>query len=435
MRSIRGLTKPPSRRGYPYRRPRLSAVDAGVHLRDNAPRHQPDPARCLMPKFCSARFLSLLIGAALAASLSSCKRTPPPHPSPADVSIIRVQPQTIDILVGVPGRTTAIRTAEIRPQVNGILLKRMFEEGSDVMVGQQLYQIDPRTYQATLDQALAQRAKDTVLLEDAKRDLWRYQVLASNQLAATRKQVDNQTALVNGLIATIAGDTAAAQTAQVNLEYTKVLAPLSGRIGRSAVTEGALVTANQAGALATVTQLDPIYVDVTQSSADLLPMRRGLRNKNLTAGDNDAPPVDLMLEDGRPYGRQGKLAFSEVSVDESTGTMTLRAVFPNPDHLLLPGMYVHAIVHEGVDQNAYLVPQNAVGRNIHADPYVLVVNQNDSVEERMVELDGTRGDSWVVTKGIDPGDRIITEGLQRVSPGAHVHPTDVTPQSQPIAGR
>jgi membrane fusion protein, multidrug efflux system len=382
-----------------------------------------------MPKFCWARFLSLLIGSALAASLSSCNRKPPPNPPPADVSIIRVQPQTIDILVEVPGRTTAFRIAEIRPQVNGVLLKRMFEEGSDVTVGQQLYQIDPRTYQATLDQALAQRAKDTVQLQDAQRDLWRYQELAVGQLATTRKQVDNQTALVNGLIASIAGDTAAAQTAQVNIEYTKVLAPLSGRIGRSAVTEGALVTANQAGALATVTQLDPIYVDITQSSADLLPMRRRLRNKNLNAGDNDAPPVDLTLEDGKPYRLQGKLAFSEVSVDESTGTTTLRAVFPNPDHLLLPGMYVHAILHEGVDQNAYLVPQNAVGRDIHADPYVLVVNQKDSVEERMVELDGTRGDSWVVTKGIDPGDRIITEGLQRVSPGGHVHPTDVTPQT------
>ena len=334
----------------------------------------------------------------------------------------------------VPGRTTAFRIAEIRPQVNGVLLKRMFEEGSDVTVGQQLYQIDPAPYEAAYGKAEGTLLHDQATLLDAQAHAARYSIL-SHDSWVSKEQNDNAIAAAGEAAASVKVDQAALKEASINRTYTKVLSPLAGRIGRSAVTEGALVTANQAGALATVTQLDPIYVDITQSSADLLPMRRRLRNKNLNAGDNDAPPVDVTLEDGKPYRLQGKLAFSEVSVDESTGTMTLRAVFPNPDHLLLPGMYVHAILHEGVDQNAYLVPQNAVGRDIHADPYVLVVNQKDSVEERMVELDGTRGDSWVVTKGIDPGDRIITEGLQRVSPGAHVHPTDVTPQTQPIAGR
>jgi membrane fusion protein (multidrug efflux system) len=385
-----------------------------------------------MLSFGSARLLFLLIGAALAVSLSSCKRKQPStDPPAAEVSAIRVQPQTIDILVDVPGRTTAVRMAEIRPQVNGVILKRMFEEGSDVTVGQQLYQIDPAPYEAAYGKAEGTLFHDQATLVDAQAHAARYSTL-SRDTWVSKEQNDQAIAAAGEAAGSVKVDQAALKDAAINLTYTKVLSPLAGRIGRSAVTEGALVTANQAGTLATVTQLDPIYVDITQSSADLLPMRRRLRNKNLNAGDNDAPPVDLTLEDGKPYGVQGKLAFSEVSVDESTGTMTLRAVFPNPDHLLLPGMYVHAILHEGTDENAYLVPQNAVGRNVHADPYVLVVNKKDLVEERMAELDGTRGDSWVVTKGIDPGDRIITEGIQRASPGAHVHPTDATPpQTQP----
>ena len=381
-----------------------------------------------MPTSTAARSVLLLAGAALVCSLTSCKPTAKPStPAPAEVSVISVQPRTVEVLATVPGRTVAYRVAEVRPQVSGVILKRMFEEGSDVTLGQQLYQIEPAPYEATYAKLEGTLAHDQATLVNARAHANRYSVL-TQETWVSKSDYDKAIAALGEAEANVKVDQAALKDASINLTYTKVLSPIAGRIGRSAVTEGALATANQGQALATVTQLDPIYVDVTQSSADLLPMRRRLQSKNLNAGGNDAPPVDLTLEDGRPYGRQGKLAFSEVSVEESTGTMTLRAIFPNPDHLLLPGMYVHATLHEGTDQNAYLVPQNAVERNVHADPLVLVVNENDVVEERMVELDGTRGDSWVVTKGIAPGDRIITEGIQRVSPAAHVHPIDVTPQ-------
>jgi membrane fusion protein (multidrug efflux system) len=381
-----------------------------------------------MPTSTAARSALLLGGAALVCSLTSCKRTAKPsNPPAAEVSVISVQPRSVDVLATVPGRTVAYRVAEVRPQVSGVLLKRMFEEGTDVTEGQQLYQIDPAPYQAAYNKAKGTLLHDQAALVYARAHAARQGTLGEEGWVS-KDGNDQATAAAGEAAGNVEMDQAALNDASINLTYTKVLSPIAGRIGRSAVTEGALVTANQSQALATVMQLDPIYVDVTQSSADLLPMRRRLQSKNLNAGGNDAPSVDLTLEDGRRYGRQGKLAFSEVSVDPSTGTMTLRAVFPNPDHLLLPGMYVHATIQEGTDQNAYLVPQNAVGRNVHADPLVLVVNERDVVEERMVELDGTRGESWVVTKGITPGDRIITEGIQRVSPGAHVHPTHVTPQ-------
>ncbi len=376
----------------------------------------------------AARSTFLLSSAALICSLTSCApAVQPSNPKAAEVTVSRVQPQSVDVLAEVPGRTTAYRVAEVRPQVSGVILKRMFEEGSDVAVGQQLYQIDPAPYEAAYGKAEGALLRDQATLVDANAHAARYATLARDSWVS-RENNDHAIAAAGEAAANVKVDQAALRDASINLTYTKMLSPIAGRIGRSAVTEGALVTANQGGALATVTQLDPIYVDVTQSSAELLPLRRRLQAKNLTVGSNDGAAVDLTLEDGKPYGRQGKLAFSEVSVDEGTGTMTLRAVFPNPDHLLLPGMYVHATLHQGTDQNAYLVPQNAVGRNIHADPYVYIVNDKDQVEQRLVELDGTRGDSWVVTKGLSPGERIITEGLQRVTPGAQVHPTEVAPR-------
>ena len=377
----------------------------------------------------TARSALLLAGAALLCSLTSCEQDAPSTPPPAEVSVISVQPRTVDVLATVPGRTVAYRVAEIRPQVSGVLLKRMFEEGTDVKEREQLYQIDPRPFKAQLDQAEATKAKDEANLENARRDLARYAALLPQQLAVTRKTYDTQWALVAQLAATVAADTAAVDTARIDLNYTKMLSPISGHIGRSAVTEGALMTANQATAVATVTQLDPIYVDITQSSADLLPLRRQLQNKNLSANSGMSIPVDLILEDGKPYWLQGKLSFSEVSVDEGTGTMTLRATIPNPNHLLLPGMYIRATLHEGTHENAYLVPQSAVQRNVHADPYLYVVNQKDEVEERLIQIDGSQGNDWVVVEGLNPSERIITEGLQRVNPGEHVHPTEAAPQA------
>ena len=384
-----------------------------------------------MPTSIITRSALFIAGAALAllCSLTSCEQDAPSTPPPAEVSVISVRPRTVDVLATVPGRTVAYRVAEIRPQVSGVLLKRMFEEGTDVKEEEQLYQIDPRPFKAQLDQAEATKAKDEANLENARRDLARYAALLPQQLAVTRKTYDTQWALVAQLAATVAADAAAVDTARIDLNYTKMLSPISGRIGRSAVTEGALMTANQATAVATVTQLDPIYVDITQSSADLLPLRRQLQNKNLSANSGASIPVDLTLEDGRPYGLPGKLSFSEVSVDEGTGTMTLRATIPNPNHLLLPGMYIRATLHEGTHENAYLVPQSAVQRNVHADPYLYVVNQKDEVEQRLIQIDGSQGNDWVVVEGLNPGERIITEGLQRVNPGEHVHPTEAAPQA------
>ena len=383
-----------------------------------------------MPTSIITRSALFIAGAALLCSLTSCERTAKPStPPPTEVSVISVRPRTVDALATMPGRTVAYRVAEIRPQVSGVLLKRMFEEGTDVKEREQLYQIDPRPFKAQLDQAEATKAKDEANLENARRDLARYAALLPQQLAVTRQKYDTQWALAAQLAAAVAADAADVDTARINLNYTKMLSPISGHIGRSAVTEGALMTANQATAVATVTQLDPIYVDITQSSADLLPLRRQLQNKNLSANSGMSIPVDLILEDGRPYGLQGKLSFSEVSVDEGTGTMTLRATIPNPNHLLLPGMYIRATLHEGTHENAYVVPQSAVQRNVHADPYLYVVNQKDEVEQRLIQIDGSQGNDWVVVEGLNPGERIITDGLQRVTPGAHVHPTEAAPQA------
>ena len=347
----------------------------------------------------------------------------PSTPPPPEVSVISVQPRTIDALATVPGRTVAFRVAEVRPQVSGVLLKRMFEEGTDVTEGQQLYQIDPAPYQAAYDKAQATLLHDQAALVYARAHAARWGTLTRDSWVS-KEDNDHAISGVGQAAANVKADQAALDAAAINLVYTKMLSPISGRISRSTVTEGALVTANQATAVARVTQLDPIYVDMTQSSADLLPLRRQLQDKNLTANSGVSVPVDLALEDGRPYGLQGTLSFSEVSVDTGTGTTLLRAIFPNPNHLLLPGMYVRATLHEGTNRNAYLVPQNAVQRNVHADPYLYVVNQNDDVEERLIQIGGSQGDEWVVVKGLSPGDRIITDGLQRVTPGAHVRPIE-----------
>jgi membrane fusion protein (multidrug efflux system) len=380
----------------------------------------------LMPTSTAARSALLIAGAALLCLLTSCKQAAKPSTPPPDVSVISVQPRTVDALATVPGRTVAYRMAEVRPQVSGVLLKRMFEEGTDVTEGQQLYQIDPAPYQAAYDKAEGTLLHDQAALVYARAHAWRWATLAHDTWVSQEAN-DQAIAAAGEAAANVKLDQAALEAAGINLNYTKMLSPISGRISRSFVTEGALMTANQATAVARVTQLDPIYVDITQSSADLLPLRRQLQNKNLSANSGMSIPVDLTLEDGRPYALQGKLSFSEVTVNEGTGTTMLRAIFPNPNHLLLPGMYVRETLHEGTHENAYLVPQSAVQRDMHADPYLYIVNQRDEVEERLIQIDGSQGNDWVVVKGLNPGERIITDGLQRVTPGAHVHPTEAAP--------
>ena len=353
--------------------------------------------------------------------VAGCERAPAakPAPPPAEVGIVTVHPAPVQRTTELPGRTTAVMTSDVRPQITGVILQRLFTEGSDVIEGQQLYEIDPRPYKAALDQAMAQRAQ--AQLEAAQLNLNRFLQLAVHDFA-THQQVDNQRATVGRLTAAVAADTAAIQTAQINLGYTKVFSPISGRIGRSTLTPGALVTANQAATLATITQLDPIYVDVSQSAATLLRLNRELAAGELESGGDGAPKVTLKLEDGSTYSLPGTLQFTEVTVNEGTGTVMLRAIFPNPRHLLLPGMYVHAELLEGINRNGILVPQQAVSRNTHGDATLLVVGEGDKAELRVIETGQAVGNQWEVTSGLKAGEHVIVDGLQNVRPGAVVRP-------------
>ena len=338
--------------------------------------------------------------------LAGCQESvSPPAAQTPQVGVVTLQPQPYTLTSELPGRTSAYRVAEVRPQVNGILQKRLFEEGSEIKAGQQLYQIDAAVYQASYKSAEASLASARSLAE-------RYRELVGDQ-AVSKQAYDEARA------AQLAAE-AALERASIDLRYTKVLAPIAGRIGRSAVTEGALVSNGQAAALATIQQLDPIYVDVTQSATELLRLRRELADGQLEQAGDNAARVRLTLEDGSAYAHEGRLEFSEVSVDESTGSVTLRAVFPNPEHLLLPGMYVQAELVAGVNRQAILAPQQGVTRNPRGDATALVVNASNVVEARVLQASRTAGNYWLVTSGLVAGDRLITEGLQFVKPGNEV---------------
>lgn len=354
----------------------------------------------------------------------SAPATPPQMP-PQEVGVVTIKPETIEIFTELPGRTTALRVAEVRPQVSGVILKRLFTEGSDVKEGEQLYQIDPATYQAAADSAAASLAKAEAAADLAKLAVQRRKKLAANDVIS-KEAYDDVLATLKQADAGVAAAKAALETARIDLEYTKVLSPISGRIGRSYVTEGALVTARQANPLATVQQLDPIYVDATQSSTELLRLQREVANGHIKTADNGHAVARLSFEDGAPYANEGKIQFSEVSVDPGTGSVTLRAVFPNPKAQLLPGMFVRAKVSEGVRENAILVPQRGVTRNPRGEPTALVVGKDNIVELRTLEVDRTVGDKWLVKKGIEPSDRIIVEGLQKTAPGREVNPVEMT---------
>ncbi|AGL83158.1 membrane fusion protein (multidrug efflux system) [Pseudomonas protegens] len=355
---------------------------------------------------------ALVTAVALASLLSGCKKEEAaPAPQAPQVGVVTLQPQAFTLTSELPGRTTAFRIAEVRPQVNGIILKRLFKEGGDVKEGQQLYQIDPSVYEATLKSAEAN-------LQSTKSISDRYKQLVNEQ-AVSRQEYD--TAVANRL-----QSEASLQSAQINLRYTKVLSPLTGRIGRSSVTEGALVSNGQADAMAVIQQLDPIYVDVTQSSVELLELRRELESGRLQKVGDNAAKVKLTLEDGSQYKLDGKLEFSEVSVDETTGSVTLRAVFPNPEHTLLPGMFVHAQLQAGVNSAAILAPQQGVTRDLKGTPTALVVGPDNKVELRQLKASRTVGSQWLVEDGLKAGDRLITEGLQFVKPGIEVKASEAT---------
>jgi membrane fusion protein (multidrug efflux system) len=342
----------------------------------------------------------------------------PPKTIP-EVGVVIINPQTVSLTTELSGRITPHQVAEVRPQVGGIIQKRLFIEGSDVKMGDALYQIDPASYQAALSSAKAAQAKAEANQCTLRQRADRYkQLVAIN--AVSRQDYDDVSANLKQAEADVASAKAAVETARINLGYTRILAPISGRIGRSSVTAGALVTANQGEALATIQQLDPVYVDVTQSSAELLRLKRTLASGTLKNNAPDQAKVNLLLEDGSRYPQDGTLKCSEVSVNQSTGSITLRALFPNPQHLLLPGMFVRGIVQEGQQEQAMLVPQRGISRDTAGNAIALVVGENNTVEQRLLKTERALGDAWLVTDGLKSGERVIVEGLQRIRPGAQV---------------
>ncbi|AYC18087.1 Multidrug efflux pump subunit AcrA [Dickeya dianthicola] len=335
-----------------------------------------------------------------------------------EVGIITIKSQTLNIITELPGRTSAYRIAEVRPQVNGIILKRNFVEGSDVKAGTSLYQIDPATYQAQYNNAKAALVQAQANAEIAQLTVNRYKPLLGTNYVS-KQDYDQAVATARQTEAAVAAAKASLDNAQISLNYTRVTAPITGRVGKSTVTEGALVSNAQATAMTTIQQLDPIYVDVTQSTNDFLRLKKELESGTLQQTNGKAN-VQLTLDSGTRYSQAGTLEFSDVTVDETTGSITLRAVFPNPDHNLLPGMFVRAQLDSGVTPNAILVPQQGVSRTPRGDATVMLVGEGDKVEVHSITTGQAIGDKWLVTSGVKSGDRIILTGLQKIRPGMQV---------------
>ena len=362
--------------------------------------------------------LGLLAATALLAACTKDAGGPPPPP---EVSVITLQPRSISITDQLPGRTTAFRVAEVRPQVTGIVKKRLFSEGGEVQAGQQLYQIDPGSYRATLNSAQAALQRAEAQAVSARLLQERYApLIAAN--AVSKQENDEAISARARAEADVAAARAQVDNARINVVYTQVLSPITGRIGRALVTEGALVTSEQQSPLATVQQLDPIYVDITQSSTEMLRLQRQLASGELVKTDDNQAEVGLTLEDGTLYAERGKLKVSEVSVDPGTGSVVLRAVFPNPKRELLPGMFVRAQLTRGTRSAALLVPQRGVVRNPKGDATVLVVDKEDKVAEKVVTADRAINGEWLITAGLEAGERVIVDGLQKAKPGSQVKP-------------
>ena len=347
--------------------------------------------------------------------LSGCddKEVKAPLPQP-HVGVVTLKAEPLQVTTELPGRTDAYRVAEVRPQVGGIILKRNFAEGSDIRGGESLYQIDPAPYKAAYDSAQGELAKAVAAAKLAHLTVQRDKPLVGDHYVS-QQEFDTAVANAQQADADVQAARANVETARINLAYTKVTSPIDGRIGQSNVTEGALVTTEQANALATVQQLDPIYVDVTQSSNDFIRLKQAVIQGSLEKSALQTQ-VTLVMENGQPYPLKGQLQFSDVSVDESTGSITIRALFPNPQHDLLPGMFVRARIDEGMQKDALLVPQQGVARNPRGEATVMLVNAKSQVEVRNVTAAQAIGDKWLVTDGLHSGDRVIVSGLQKVRP-------------------
>jgi len=340
-------------------------------------------------------------------------------PPPPEVGTITVKEQEVVLTTELPGRTAPYRVAEVRPQVTGIVLKRLFEEGSDVRAGSVLYQIDPAPFKAAYDSAVASLARAEANLPAIRLRAERYRELLASG-AVSQQSFDDADAAFRQAEADVKYWKATVESARINLGHTRVTAPISGRTGRSQVTEGALVTAGQPTALTTIVQLDPMYVDVPQSTAELLRLKRNYQSGALDREGTSQNKVRINLEDGTAYPLEGTLQFQDVTVDRSTGTVILRAVFPNPDGILLPGMFVRGVAREGVSEKAILVPQVAVSRDPKGNPLCFVVDPEGKVAQRPLTLDRAIGDAWLVSSGLAPGERVIVEGIQKVRPGMSV---------------
>ena len=359
---------------------------------------------------CLPLILSLLIGACAE------EATPPQQGAPA-VTVVTLEPEPVELTRELPGRTNAWLMAEVRPQVTGIVKERLFTEGSLVEAGQPLYQLDDASYRADYNSARASLARAEATLEVARLNADRAAELIKTN-TVSRQEYENTIAALRQAEADIGVARAAVASSRVELDYARITSPIAGRIGKSTVTQGALVTADQAQPLATVQQLDPIYVDLTQSSTELLQLRKALAGGNVRG--TESAPVTILLEDGTRYEHEGELSFTDVSVDRSTGSFSLRVIVPNPDHLLLPGMYVRAVLSNAVLEDGILVPQQGIARDAKGNASAMVVAADGTVEQRSVEVIRTIGDKWLVNSGLDAGDRVIVEGLQKVQPGMPV---------------
>lgn len=350
-------------------------------------------------------------------------------PPPPEVAVVTIQARQVASTTELPGRTSAYLVAEVRPQVAGIIQKRLFTEGANVRAGQVLFQIDASLYQAALDNAKASLARSEAHLTTIQLKAARLRELIAEK-AVSQQDYDDATAALKQTQADIQFGKASVEVARINLQHTAITAPISGRIGRSSVTEGALVTSHQPLPLATIQQLDPMYVDVTQSTAEILRLRRQLQEGRIEHSMKHLDGVRLLLEDGSEYPWKGVLQFQDVTVDPTTGSVVLRMVFPNPKGILLPGMFVRTVIQEGIRKNAILVPQQAVSRDLKGNPFAFVVDSKGIVQQRPLTLDRTVGDAWLATSGLESGERVIVEGILKVKPGAPVRAVSFKPSAK-----
>jgi len=363
--------------------------------------------------------LPLLVTGLLA---GACKNTPQQNAAtgdPVEVTVVTLKPQPVSLVAELPGRTAAFRIAEIRPQVGGIIQKRLFTEGGEVKAGQLLYQIDPASFQASFDSAKAALAKAEAQEHSSRLKADRYRVLVRTKAVSDQEQVEME-ANWKQAVADVAAAKAALASARINLDYTRITAPITGRIGKSTVTEGALVTALQSAALATIQQLDPLYVDVNQSSTELLDLKKEITGGQASGGQQVKSEVKVLLEGGAVYRHTGSLEFSDVTVNQTTGSVTLRALVPNPDQELLPGMFVRARIAKGQRANAICVPAVGVSRNSKGQATVMVVNKQSAVESRVVQTGQNVGVQVLITEGLAAGEQVIVAGLQKIKPGLPV---------------